>query len=315
MHYLGTFALFYIVAHFFSLVKCYSVISGEKFKKGKAASIMKKAINAWCVAPTYTMEETFAKVSAAGFEGIELNVDSEGKSPHSLGMKTTEADYANIRELSKKYNLPVCSIASALWAPKMADASRHAEAQALLNKQLEAAVALGVKSILVVPSYGGNNLLSEARANIVAFLKAHLPEIEKSGVTVCLENVPSGFFCSPYDWTALIDELGSDKIAMYFDVGNMMYFSRPEDWIDVLGKRIRMVHIKDVKRNSDWICSSGDEVGLLKGDINWEAVMPMLREIGYDGWLVGESFKDEDAQSYEEYFASLSAAFDTIMKI
>ena len=274
---------------------------------------MKKAINAWCVAPTYTMEETFAKVSAAGFDAIELNVDSEGKSPHSLGMSKTEADYAQVRELSKKYNLPVCSVASALWAPKMADKSRHAEAEALLKKQLEAAVALGAKSILVVPSYGASPLLSEARANVVEFLNAHRAEIEKSGVSVCLENVPSGFFCSPYDWVSLIDEIGSDKIKMYFDVGNMMYFSKPEDWIDVLGERIEMVHIKDVKRNNGWICSSGDEIGLLKGDIEWSKVMPMIREIGYDGYFVAESFKDDEAQSYEDYFAQLAANMDKII--
>lgn len=274
---------------------------------------MKKAINAWCVDPTYTMEETFAKVSAAGFDAIELNVDSEGKSPHSLGMKTTEADYAAIRELSKKYNLPVCSVASALWAPKMADKSRLAEAEALLKKQLEAAVALGAKSILVVPSYGGDTILSEARATVAEFLKAHRAEIEASGIFVGLENVPSGFFCSPYDWTSLIDEVGSDKIGMYFDVGNMMYFSRPEDWIDILGSRIGMVHIKDVKRNNGWMCSSGDEIGLLKGDINWSKVMPMIRDIGYDGYFVSESFKDVDEQSYEDFFAELSANMDKII--
>ncbi len=275
---------------------------------------MKKALNAWCVDPTYTFEETFAKASAAGFEAIELNVDSPGKTPHSLGLATTEADYAAIRELSKKYNLPVISIASAWWGDKMTVASKRDDADALLAKQLEAAKALGAKNILVPPCYGDGMLLSEGIRAVVEFMKAHLPEIEKSGVFVGLENCP-GFLCSPYDWASLIDEIGSDNVGMYFDVGNMMYFSRPEDWIDVLAGRIGMVHIKDVKRNSDWICSSGDEVGLLKGDINWEAVMPMLREAGYDGYLVGESFKDEEAQSYEEYFASLSAAFDTIMKI
>lgn len=40
--------------------------------------IMKKAINAWCVGPDFTMEETFAAIKTAGFDGVELNVDSEG---------------------------------------------------------------------------------------------------------------------------------------------------------------------------------------------------------------------------------------------
>ena len=42
---------------------------------------MKRALNAWTVDSALSMEETFAAVAAAGFEGIELNVDAEGKSP------------------------------------------------------------------------------------------------------------------------------------------------------------------------------------------------------------------------------------------
>ena len=63
---------------------------------------MKRALNAWTVDSALSMEETFAAVAAAGFEGIELNVDAEGKSPHALTMSTTAADYAAIRELSKE---------------------------------------------------------------------------------------------------------------------------------------------------------------------------------------------------------------------
>ena len=61
---------------------------------------MKRALNAWTVESSLSMEETFAAVSAAGFEGIELNVDPEGRSPHALSMATTAADYAAIRELN-----------------------------------------------------------------------------------------------------------------------------------------------------------------------------------------------------------------------
>lgn len=67
---------------------------------------MKKAMNAWCVRTNFTMEETFADISAAGFDGIELNVHSQGKSPHSLVMKTTQADCAAIRDLSKNIIFP-----------------------------------------------------------------------------------------------------------------------------------------------------------------------------------------------------------------
>ena len=95
---------------------------------------MKKALNAWTVDNALTMEETFAAVSAAGFEGIELNVDAPGASPHALSMETTEEDYAAIRALSEKYQLPVCSISTSQWAGKMGDPEQWEAAKALLFK-------------------------------------------------------------------------------------------------------------------------------------------------------------------------------------
>ncbi|MBQ8400602.1 MAG: TIM barrel protein [Clostridia bacterium] len=103
---------------------------------------MKRALNAWTVEGSLDMEQTFAAVAGAGFEGIELNVDAPGAA-HGLSMNTTAADYAAIRELSKKYNLPVCSISTSLWGGKLGSKEQWKDAEALLYKQIEAARELG----------------------------------------------------------------------------------------------------------------------------------------------------------------------------
>ena len=78
---------------------------------------MKKSLNAWTVEGSLNFEETFAAVSAAGFDGIELNVDGSGA--HSITLSTTKEEFAAIRALSEKYNLPVVSISTSLWGAKM----------------------------------------------------------------------------------------------------------------------------------------------------------------------------------------------------
>lgn len=275
---------------------------------------MKKAMNAWCVGPDFTMEETFAAISKAGFDGIELNVDSEGKSPHSLGMKTTEADYAAIRDLSKKYNLPVCSVASALWIPKMGDSTRFDEAEALLYKQIEAAKALGADGILVVAGAKPDTpSLLAARKASQDFLKAQRDYIEKSGIFVGVENVPTGFLTSPFDMAAFVDEIGSPNVGVYYDVGNVMPFTQSHHWIEVLGGRIGKVHLKDYKRNGG-LNTGGQSVDITEGDVEWDKVMPALKAAGYDGYLVTETFKKDENMSYIEYINKTAALVDKVLE-
>ena len=182
---------------------------------------MKKALNAWTVEKSADMEQTFAAVAKAGFAGIELNVDAPG-APHGLSMETTAADYADIRRLSEKYQLPVCSIASSLgWQAGMGNPAHWDDGQALLYKQIEAARELGAGGILIVPGgIGGDITLDAARKNCVAFLQSHRRYIEQHGIFVGVENVWNGFFLSPYDMASFIDAVDSPLVGAYLDVGN-----------------------------------------------------------------------------------------------
>lgn len=273
---------------------------------------MKKALNAWTLDTSLSMEEAFAAVSAAGFDGIELNLEREGASPHSLFLSTSSADYAEIRALSKKYNLPVCSISSSLWGANMGVADNHATAEKILYKQIEAAAELGGDGILTVPGGMSDTVsLDSVRRTSISFMKAHREEIERLGIFVGLENVWNGFFLSPYDMVSFIDEVGSPKIGAYLDAGNMLAFSVPEYWIEVLGTRIGKVHVKDYKRNGG-LNSGGVWEDVTHGSANWKKIIPALREAGYDGYLVGEVFRLDANMSYADYYQKVSAELGEI---
>ncbi len=275
---------------------------------------MKRALNAWTVEGSLSMEETFAAVAEAGFEAIELNVDAPGAA-HGLSLATTAEDYAAIRALSEKYKLPVCSISTSLWGGKMGNPDQWPEAEALLYKQIEAAKELGADGILIVPGgMGGSLTLDGARKNSIAFLKAQKEKIEELGIFVGVENVWNGFFLSPYDMASFIDEIGSDKIGAYLDAGNMLAFSIPEYWIEVVGKRIGKVHVKDYKRNGG-LNSGGTWQDITHGSADWKVMIPALREAGYDGYLVGEVFKSDGNMSWADYYKKVNSEIDAICKM
>ena len=70
-----------------------------------------------------------------------------------------------------------------------------------------------------------------------------------------------------------------------FDGVNVVYAGYPEQWIRILGKRIKKVHFKDFRRNPGGLNSFVD---ILAGDVDWPAVMQAFEDIGYDGWATGE---------------------------
>lgn len=277
---------------------------------------MKKSINAWSVKSETPFEEMFAQIKAAGFEGIELNLDNPG-SAHALTFDTSAAELAAIKALSEKHKLPVVSISSSLYAGNMgsADEKQRAFAAKILLRQLDLAQALDATGILVVPGGISDTVsLKTAWENSLMTLKALKKDIEAKKIFVGVENVWNCFFNSPFDMVRFIDELDCKYIGAYFDVGNVAEFSDPENWIEILGERIGKIHVKDFKRNNGTY-SGGDWVDLLSGSVNWPKVVPALKTAGYDGYLTAEVFKGDADQTYVDFYTMVSEQLTKIINV
>ena len=62
---------------------------------------------------------------------------------------------------------------------------------------------------------------------------------------VAVEEVWNKFLLSPLEFARYVDELDSPWLKAYFDVGNIVFYGYPQDWIRTLGARIAKVHLKD----------------------------------------------------------------------
>ncbi|GAG27908.1 unnamed protein product, partial [marine sediment metagenome] len=116
-------------------------------------------------------------------------------------------------------------------------------------------------------------------------VKQILPAAEEAGVVIGIENVWNKFLLSPLEMRDFIDNFGSKMVVAYFDVGNILLTGYPDQWIRILGERIKRVHVKDFKTS---VGTVEGFVDLLEGDVDFEAVKQALGEIGYDGYVTAE---------------------------
>lgn len=160
-----------------------------------------------------------------------------------------------------------------------------------IKTALRHAQRYGARSILVVP--GKVDETTTYRQNwdrCAECVKACLPTAEETGVRMAIENVWNNFLQGPMEWVQFIDQFRSPMVAMHFDIGNMMCLGWPEHWIEIIGRRIACIHIKEFSRKKfhEEGKRKGFEVDYLEGDNDWPTVMEALRQAGYGGWAIAE---------------------------
>ncbi|AXI10451.1 TIM barrel protein [Oceanobacillus sp. 143] len=248
---------------------------------------MLKGINQWCYPEGTPLEQVFAYSRDAGFDAVELNLNPAGDV--GLKMDTTAAEAKEIVQLASSYNLKLRSLStSLLWKSPLSDPSENVREQGrkVVEKQIELAAAMNVDTILVVPGVVDENTsYVDCYNRSQEVLKKIIPFAEEHHVHIGIENVWNKFLLSPLEMARYIDELNSDYVGAYFDVGNVLQFGYPEQWIRILGKRIRKVHVKDF---STAVGNITGFVPLLAGDVNWKEVYKALVEIGYDDTITAE---------------------------
>lgn len=258
--------------------------------------MIKKAINYWSfpggLEGTKDVRECLKEAKGFGFDAVELCLSDKGE-------VSLESDYRQLDRLAKDANamgVEISSLASGLlWSFSLTseDPSIRERARNIVRKQIEVASALGTDTILVIP--GAVDVFFMPGGEVVPYdvvyerlkeaVQELLPIAEKYGVAIGLENVWNKFFLSPLEVKNFVDSFKSKYVGIFFDTGNIVLFGYPEQWIRILGKRIKRIHVKDFRRAVGTIEGFVD---LLEGDINWPEVVKALDEIEYRSYLIAE---------------------------
>lgn len=251
---------------------------------------MKTAVSFYTFDQNVDLREACEQAKKAGYDGVELCISETGQ----LNMKTTEKELMQIRGMVNDMGLEVSSVGAwNLWEHNLAgeDAADAEYASNIIRKQIEYAHAFGADACLVVPGWVGTNFApgivryDRAYENSQKHLAALAPMAEDAGVSLGVENVWNKFLLSPLEMKRFLDEIGSDYVGAYFDVGNIIYIGYPDQWIEILGKYIKRLHFCDCRAEQAGL---GMFVDLFEGDVDFEAVMKAAKNIGYDKWATVE---------------------------
>ena len=207
-----------------------------------------------------------------GFEEIECQTVSDPKQAEAI---KTAASNAGIRIHS------VMNMAHWDFPFNSADPEIVKKGMEGMETSLRNAHFWGADTVLLVPAVVNPKFsyFEDAWTRSQQQIRKLLPLAEELKVVIAIEEVWNKFLVSPVDFARYVDEFASPWVRAYLDVGNMVFYGYPQDWIRVMGQRIAKLHIKDFrfrKGQTEW-------VALRDGDIDWMEVYQALADIGYRG--------------------------------
>ena len=213
-----------------------------------------------------------------GLDGIQVSVQypTDGTSPTLRDAKTQAA----FKRAALDNGIQICSLA--IGSPGKARLPLHKSPAAaiLLVEAVEIAHNLGTNNILL-PILGDSHIDMTNQAEVETFvttMKEVARYAERYGVVVGLED-----WITAEDNNTLLDAIGSDFIAVYYDAHNIVgrvptlkdIYAEPK----LLGRRINQVHVKN----------ANNLLSVPGGRIDWPRMAQQFYDIGYRGWYVLET--------------------------
>jgi hexulose-6-phosphate isomerase len=261
---------------------------------------LKKAIMWGTVALKGSVLENMKAVKEAGFAGAEMN------------SHMNQDEVLRARDETGLVIPSVCGVhhwAKPLSAP---DPKVREEGLEALKQTLRDAKRYGATSVLLVPAVVSKEVsYADAYTRSQAELRKAVPLAEELGVKIAIENVWNQFLLSPLEAARYVDEFNSPAVGWHFDVGNILNYGWPEQWIRILGPRIQKLHIKEFsrkKRDKEGLWK-GFDVALGEGDNNWPAVMKALDDIGYHGWAMAEQGSPDSLEALKDLSQRMTKVF------
>jgi L-ribulose-5-phosphate 3-epimerase len=235
----------------------------------------------WGMLPDKLSIEDRLKLAAdAGFEAVEAYTTPDQRVAEQI-KKAAETSRIRITSVMNQ----------AHWEFPLSSADPAAVRRSVdgMKTSLRNAKLWGADAVLLVPAVvNKETTYRDAWNRSQKQIRELIPLAEELKVVIAVEEVWNKFLLSPLEFANYVDSFKSPWVRAYFDVGNVVLFGYPQDWIRTLGKRIMKVHLKDFKVIKDWNPLTADFVNLGEGNVDWPEIRKALGEVGFAGTVIAE---------------------------
>ncbi len=239
------------------------------WKKGIKTSILAKVAG-----KEASWEQKFNLAKESGFDGVEWDDISNPD------------EAVKIQELARKIGVPFHGVVFGGWHAPLSDPDPAVTEKGLegMHNAITCAKAMEVKTCLLVPAVVKAEVpYDEAYKRSQDNVRKLVEHAAEAQIIIGLENVWNKFLLSPMEFARYIDEIDSPWVKMYFDTANSLVQGFSEHWMQILGKRIIKVDVKDFSRKEHKFVPVGD------GDANFKEITRILKEWNYSDFLTSES--------------------------
>lgn len=273
---------------------------------------MRISYNTWAYSsffvwvPSYTLEDTIARIAALGYDGIEIGAAAPHAYPPHLGRERR----AQVKDLLDQHGL---SLSSMLPAPSGGPGNNPAspyveERRATVEHYKELAeltAQWGGKTLIYLPGW---TIFGTSRRQAWAWSHEVLREVSDAiahtGVTLVIEPTShdTNLCESADDAIELMQDIDRDNVKLMFDTFHVMYRREVlSDYVLKMGDDLRHIHISD-----------NDRLPPGSGTGDFPSLVDALIQTGYDGYLTMETGfhrrgiePDEDARTSIQYLRPL----------
>lgn len=266
------------------------------------------------MAPDIPIETLVPLLGKTGYLGIELAVGYPnalwGVDQWHVSLANLESEVGRLKQLAAVNDLKIVGLST----PPV-----DTNTQLCL---LESAAALGCEFVRIgcLPyesKTGYANLYGKMRGILSRLLEGGLGRSPK----LLVETHPGNITSSASLARRLMEDFNPEQVGVIWDPGNQIMegFENPCLALDLLGPYLAHVHVKNLgwqRVNNHWQCLY---MRLSEGMADWEKIINLLQDTGYQGWLSVEDFRGgycrrptgiTTEQKLQEDFAFLKAILE-----
>jgi sugar phosphate isomerase/epimerase len=237
----------------------------------------------------WTVLEAVRFLSEVGFEALDMNFCGSISKDTYLRQDNWKEYIEEIGRTVRECNIEVSQSHLPFYnfaTPGCEDLEFRAE---MVSRSIAASSMLGVKWAVFHSGNAPDAVLSvrESKRRTTEYLKPYLEQARSLGVGIALENlfIPEYLhsthrYCSNVEELCdLADTLG-DGVGICWDFGHANLIGDDQrECLRIVGDRLKVTHVHDNNGKHD------DHAApfMSCSNVNWEGILPVLHEIGYQG--------------------------------